>query len=330
MTGRRKALIGVAVVMAAGAAAAAVFLVRANKRQPISLKGTVIMRASEANRELPIAGVEITAADGMAAGECRSASSGFFELTLRKGIRLRQPVVLEFRRSGYQPLNLRILAGGSALYVARMTQIDQPEPVNPHRPETAVSNISVRYSVKATRVVNVGSAVKTFQVVNTGNAPCNGRKPCSPNGRWKAAIASASLDADEGNVFRNARVSCIAGPCPFTKIVSDHFSGGGRFISVSALDWSDTATFLFEAEVFHPMASDSVRVSYPVIFGRALNFTVPAAAEGVCIKAEIDGGSIVFPLGPDLLLRWAGCNARVNPDQTKVYRCELKPGFRFG
>ena len=100
-------------------------------------------------------------------------------------------------------------------------------------------------------------------------------------------------------------------------------------ITVSARDWSDTATFLLEAEVVHPMVSQIVHESYPVIFGEGLNFTLPSTAEGVSIEAELDGQMIVFPLGPELFLSWASCNARVNPDQTKVYRCDLKPGYRF-
>ena len=98
---------------------------------------------------------------------------------------------------------------------------------------------------------------------------------------------------------------------------------------VSARDWSDTATFLLEAEVFHPMVSQVVHESYPVIFGDGLNFTLPSTAEGVSIEADLDGQTIIFPLGPALFLSWASCNARVNPDQTRVYRCELKPGYRF-
>jgi hypothetical protein len=142
-------------------------------------------------------------------------------------------------------------------------------------------------------------------------------------------VVKASLHAEEGNEFRNARVSCIAGPCPFTKVESETISRGSRDIEVAVRNWSDTATFLMEAEVVHPMVSDLVRVSYPVIFGDALNFTLPAAAEGVSIQAELNNETIVFPLGPKLLLSWADCRGRVNADQTKVYRCELKPGFRF-
>jgi hypothetical protein len=100
-------------------------------------------------------------------------------------------------------------------------------------------------------------------------------------------------------------------------------------MTVSATNWSDTATFLVEAEVVHPMMSDVVRNSYPVIFGDALNFTLPPAAEGISIQAELNGETIVFPLGPALILSWADCNARANQDRTRVYRCELKPGYQW-
>jgi hypothetical protein len=43
----------------------------------------------------------------------------------------------------------------------------------------------------------------------------------------------------------------------------------------------------------------------------------------------VAGETIIFPLGPDLFLSWASCNSRMNPDHTSVYRCELKPGYRF-
>ena len=72
---------------------------------------------------------------------------------------------------------------------------------------------------------------------------------------------------------------------------------GGRNIAVSATDWSDTATFLLEAEVLHTAISPSVRESYPVVFGQALSFTLPATEEGVSLEAEIDGVPMVFRSG---------------------------------
>ena len=49
------------------------------------------------------------------------------------------------------------------------------------------------------------------------------------------------------------------------------------------------------------------------------------------LEAEINGSPIVFPLSPDLNLSWATCTVRTDTDKEKttVYRCELKPGYRF-
>lgn len=328
----RKAAGWAAVVVAICGTVAAVLLVRVKKAQlkltSISLEGAVIRQDPDTNKQLPIADAEISVANGLAAGACKSDSSGFFRLSLRKGIKFGEPITIQFRHAEYQPLDLHEVVEDN-IYVARMVPVPRQVQPQPNRPEVTLANVVVRYSIKATTSVNVGSAVRTFQVVNIADVPCQGRQPCSPDGKWKAAIGSASLDAGEGNVFRNARVSCIAGPCPFTRIESDDFSAGGRKVSVSARNWCDTTTFLLEAEVVRPMVSDIVRESYPVEFGEALNFTLPGGAEGVSIQAEMNGATIVFPLGPNLLLSWADCNARVNNDQTRVYRCELKPGYRF-
>jgi len=187
----------------------------------------------------------------------------------------------------------------------------------------------VRYTVKTPTTVNIGSSVKTFEVVNKANVPCKGDLVCSPDGKWKAAAATATLDAGPDNEFRNGRVSCIAGPCPFTAISHDGFSQGGRTISVTVLDWADTVTFLLQAEAVRSFQSESVRKSYPVIFGRTMSFSVPASAQGTCIEAEVDGSAIVFPIDPNLSLSWADCERQADTDGSKLFRCQLKPGYLF-
>ena len=102
----------------------------------------------------------------------------------------------------------------------------------------------------------------------------------------RLTAGSAELDAGAGNEFRDARVSCIAGPCPFTRIDPNGLAGGGRTITASAIDWSDTATFLLEAEVFHTEIVSNVRELYPVVFGRTLSFTLPPTAEGVSLRSR--------------------------------------------
>jgi hypothetical protein len=327
MTSGRKIVIW-ALAIAGIAGALAAVLVAIHKAQPITIKGAVLSQDPDPQKQLPIADVEITGTDGSTASRAESDSSGFFSLTLRRGLRRRQPLTLHFRHAGYQPLDLNEFVSDQ-IYIARMVPISHETRVQSDHPDVTVSNIRVRYSVKTTTEADVGSAVKTFQVANVGDVPCKGRHPCSPDGKWKAALSSSSLDAGDGNEFRNARVSCIAGPCPFSRVEFEDLSRGGRKVDVSVRNWSDTTTYLVEAEVVHPMVSDLVRESYPVIFGRALNFSLPLLAEGPSIEAEINGELIVFPLGPDLYLNWADCHVRVDKDQAQAYRCELKSGYRF-
>jgi hypothetical protein len=296
--------------------------------RPIALKGAIIQDESDTRKESPVTDVEVSVADDRAPAPVKSDFSGFFRLPLRSGVKHGEKLVLKFWHPDFQPLELPITAGDQ-LYVVRLTPLNSGTDNQPGGPQTPVANVFVRYSIESTAAVNVGAGVTTFQAINTGNVPCDHKSPCSPDNRWKAAVGSASLDAGQGNVFQNARVSCIAGPCPFTKIENDNFSRGGRNISVSVLDWSDTTTFLFQAEVFRQEISDIVRESYPVIFGRALNFSLPSAAEGPSLEAEIGGTNIVFPLGPAPELSWADCNVKVERDQTKSYRCELKDGYKF-
>jgi hypothetical protein len=321
----RKSSLWILLALVAGLTFAGLFF-RRQHRKPLVITGAVTVQDADPRKQLPLAGVEVRVANNTEP-PVKSDSSGFFSLKLRQGLRRGQAVTLMFRHSDYRPLDLPEFAGDK-LYIVHLVPLPKRTGA-PNRPAIAVGNVRIRYSIKAMRTVNVGSAVKTFQVENVGNVPCEERPPCSPDGKWKAAMASASLDAGPGNEFQNARVSCIAGPCPFTKIESEEFSKASQKITASARDWSDPATFLVEAEVVHSMQSPIEHQAYPVIFGAALSFTLPTDAEGVSLEADIAGETIIFPLGPELFLTWANCNAGVNREQTKFYRCELKPGYRF-
>ena len=194
------------------------------------------------------------------------------------------------------------------LYVVRMKPVPAQAAAPPGVHEITVKDVRVRYSEKTSNTVNVGSTAKTFTVPNTGNVPCAGHAPCSPDGKWKAAVGGVTIDAGQGQQFQNARVSCIAGPCPFTKIETGAIPTPGRTITVMVRNWSDTVTFLVEAEVTRSMPSDAIRQAYPAIYGRSMSFTLPATAEGPSIEADLGGDEIVFPLGPALQLSWAECS----------------------
>ncbi len=312
----------VAILLAAGGLA----VIRWQKQKTISLQGAVLIKDADPRKQQPIAGVEVSAGD-LAMSDARTDSSGLFVLKLRKPIRRGYAIVLNFRHSQYHPLVVNEFVGNK-LYIVYLIPISNKiAPSN--QPQVRVTNVRIRYTIKAMTDLNVGSAVKTFEIENKGDVPCQGQHPCSPDGRWKAADGSITLDAGAGNQFRNQRASCIAGPCPFTKILVDQSSQGGRILTVSARNWSDTATFLLEAEVFRYMISQREHWSYPVIFGEGLSFTLPSAAESVSIEADLDGQTIIFPLGPTLFLSWASCDASSDVDRGRVYRCTPKPGYRF-
>jgi hypothetical protein len=334
---RGKVFIAICIgVVAAAAVTVVVLELHLWRPGTMKIQGAVIRKDADSRKEQPISNATVTASDGVTSVSASSDATGYFRLTLPARLWPGRIVTLRFQHDDYQPLELtldtRLPLAAKETYVAAMIPLPEQAETNSDIPQSVVSNIRLRYTVNSQSEENIGSAVKTFQVVNRGDVPCNGQAPCSPDGNWKASTGSLSLDAGHGNEFRNARASCIAGPCPFTRIDPAGFANGGQNITASALDWSDTATFLLEAEVYHTAIRSSVRQSYPVVFGRALNFTLPPTQEGVSIEAEVDGVPMVFPLGPDLYLSWATCTASTNTSggtTTTGYRCELKPGYRF-
>ena len=324
-------------VAALGVAAFAIIVVSIHRWVPryIEIEGAVIRDDEDPSRELPVTDAEVTASDGATSVITRSDASGHFKLKLREGVSLGRTLALSFRHPDYHPVDLTFQTSfdstKSKLFVVAMKQIAPPAPNPSDKPRTVVSNISIRYTVNAQTEENIGSAVRTFQVRNIPNVLCGNHPPCSPDGNWKATAGSVTLDAGSGNEFRNVRASCIAGPCPFTRINSSGFESGGQTIVVSAESWSQTATFLVQAEVIHTTIVSDVRRSYPVIFGRTLNFNLPPNQEGVSIEADLDHAPMVFPLGPSLKLSWAVCTARTDaePEKSTIYRCELKPEYKF-
>ncbi len=291
--------------------------------------GAVVAEDRDPRKQMPIAGVGITATNGGEPVTAQSDNTGFFRIALPAGLNLGSPTFLTFRHDNYRALSAT-LTTTDKIFVARMLPVTAKLRLEPVTGQTKMSDVKIRYTVKSASTLDVGSVAPAFEAVNTGNIPCKKEAgPCSPDGRWQAGVGGISLDAGEGNQFGIPRVSCIAGPCPFTRIDPASRTDGGRRLRVSALAWSDTATFLVEADVVHTVVSDLVRQSFPVIFGRGFSFTLPGTAAGPSIEAEMDGTDIVFPLGPDLLLTWATCTMNTDADQSRLYSCELKPGYRF-
>lgn len=335
MSKRRKIFIWMAIGAAVAGMGAGISRLRHRwpRRSPmetIQITGTVLRQNKDPRKQSPIANAEITATGGLFDVDAKSDSSGLFRIFLRPSLRRQEPIVLRFEHAEYKPVEITGTPDGR-LHIVRMDAL-VPEPTDEFPVEgrtVSIQAVRVRYTLKDQTTMNVGSVAKQFAVVNAGNIPCGGQRICSPDGKWRGTIGSMALDAEEGNQFRNVRVTCIAGPCPFTKIDPGDLSRPARTIRISVLNWSDQATFLVEAEVTRTAVADTIRRSYPTIIAQTMTFALPAGAEGPTVEAEVNGEAVVYPLGPRLILSWANCGVEIAPGQNRTYRCELKPGYRF-
>jgi hypothetical protein len=340
MTRRQKLTLTGVIAAVLIAAAIALKMVRTGSLntlllEPVSFTAAVVRNDSDPAKQAPVPNVTVIATGGQTPVVAKSDSSGLVRLTLQQGVYGDHLITLKFQHSDYQPFEMTLKTPNDELFVVRML----PLPIAPSKTPAAKlpakmvhikkDDVRVRYTFKDQAMTNVGTLAKQFDVMNKGNVPCDKHPPCSPDGKWKATLNSLSLDADQGNVFRNVRVSCIAGPCPFTKIDTDDLSLPTRKLKVNVLSWSDTTSFLIEADVTRTKPTSSVRYLYPYIIDRSMDFTLPHGSEGLSIEASVDGQPIVFPLGPDLILTWATCSIETEPSGDNIYRCQLKPGYEF-
>ncbi len=314
-------IIGVLGVAGAGAVWAVLY---ARNLEVRSVTGVVLRDDTDVQRQVSLHDVTVSTDDVTT----KTNASGVFRLNLKTPLYRGQLVSLKFEHPDYRRLDI-LEPADNRLYVARMKPRPPAVAEDPGKQPVVLSNVKIRYAVNNVVTQNVGSTSKILTVPNRANVPCGGKSPCSPDGKWVAAIGWASLDAGDGNELWNPRASCVAGPCAFTRVEYENSSRGGRIFDVSVRNWSDTVTYVLEAEVAHTSSAETVRRSYPVTLGPAMSFTMPTEAQGLSIEAELDGAFMVFPLGPSLRLSWANCSSKTGINQTRLYRCQLKPGYLF-
>jgi hypothetical protein len=325
---RIMAILITAVALGLAAALAVVLVKRSQDRQPVHISGVVLRDDPDPSKQVPVPGAAIQAVSGNSNVVTKSDAAGFFKIDFEPSWERDRKVALTFSRDGYQSFESGGWRNGQ-ICIARMMPVERLTPIVSRHGAVPIGNVRVRYSIKSTTTTNVGSVAKPFEAGNRGSLPCNGAPVCSPDGQWRATLNSQVFDAGAGNEFRNARLSCIAGPCPFSKVTSQNLEQPGRVIRVSVLNWSDTVTYFLEAEVARTAVANIVRYLYPFITGPAMNFTLPPGSEGPSIEADLGGSEIVFPLGPALRLSWATCTATPAADRTAQFRCELKDGYEF-
>ena len=321
-------------------AAAVVIAVRVGRKgvprlnPAITLEGSVLKQDADPSKRTPIPGVAVTATRGETELSSETDPTGYFHVRFSGGIQTGADLTLTFVKAGYKTVQMTPSNPGDQLYVVQMEPVAASTTAARTLREQAPAKIStikdvrVRYSFKDESTISVGAIAKEFMAPNKGNIPCRNIKPCSPDGKWKATLTILPIDTDRGNEFRNVRVSCIAGPCHFLKV--DHpVNEESPKLKISVLNWSDTSAFLVEADVIRTMVTNIVRQSYPFILGNTMNFALPPSSESVSVQANVDGKSIVFPLGPTLNLSWADCNVETSTGKDKTYRCQLRPGYQF-
>jgi hypothetical protein len=339
MAGKQKLLsgIGIGIAVLCLAFAAVKLLNKGSVPSPLApviLTGAVLRQDDDPRNQTPLANVEVTGEDGPVTAYGKSDSSGLFTLTIHQRLGTRRRISLKFDCPNYRPVEMTVPRSPDRLWIVRMPALSQKS-VKKANSETTfakivrIKDVRIRYLSKDQTVVSVGALAKQFEVPNIGNVPCDKREPCSPDGKWKAAMNLMPLDAQAGNEFQNVRVSCIAGPCPFTKVESDDLSRPVRKLGIKILNWSDTTDFLVEADISRTELTNKIHHSYPFIVRQTMNFALPGGSEGLSIEANVDGQEIVFPVGPESILTWATCGVQAPPDGNRLYRCQLKPGYSF-
>ncbi len=302
----------------------------------LEIQGAVLRQDPDLRRQQPIADARVEVRSGRSLWTGETNGEGYFRIPIRKILLPGSQFSFTITHSDFEPLHVATSVGLRAarhqLHIFRLipTTPDSSQQA-PGASPVRVTGLRVRFVENGSTENNIGSISRTFEVKNRGNQPCDPKSTCSPDGRWRAAQMQLPLNAGAGNRFEQLRVSCIAGPCPFTRTATSTDAHNASLMTVKAWDWSDTATFLVEAEVYHTSFSSAVHHLFPVLFGRTLNFTLPSNEEGVSLEAELNGTMMVFPLGPEGDLSWASCVVRESDSSNPmhVYHCELKPGFSF-
>src|SRR5205823_3743206 len=112
----------------------------------ISLRGAVVERNSDPRKQSPISGVEVTATTGTTSSVVQTDSLGYFHVNLRSWIRSGQPVDLEFRRAGYEPLSLNATISDN-LYIVDMVPLPAKVQTPAKQPTASIANVKVRFSM---------------------------------------------------------------------------------------------------------------------------------------------------------------------------------------
>jgi hypothetical protein len=79
---------------------------------------------------------------------------------------------------------------------------------------------------------------------------CDHRSPCSPDGKWWAAITPLVITAAADQEVRNPVVSCRGSTCGFLEIMSTAVAADGHSATAQVKTWSNSVTLTYTAEIW--------------------------------------------------------------------------------
>ena len=175
------------------------------------------------------------------------------------------------------------------------------------------------------------TGVKTFQIQIMGNIPCNG-STLFPGRQMEGGNQFRVPGCGRGKRFPKCQGFLYCGPLPFhAELIMTAFPREGATSRSPCAIGRIRPHSCFRRRCSDPQISDLVRMTYPIILGTSLNFTLPPTAEGPSVEAELNGENIIFPLGPDpcFELGRLQCQRAKGNNGQKFYRCELNAGYQF-
>ncbi len=121
-----------------------VILVRSGLRNSVLIEGAILTQDGDPRKQLPISGVDVTAAVGEAMVHSRSDASGFFRLRVPPSLWRGETADLDFRHPDYRPVHIdqRLT---DQIYVVRMAAIASQPVLEPTGAQGTLKDVRVRY-----------------------------------------------------------------------------------------------------------------------------------------------------------------------------------------
>lgn len=121
--------------------------------------------------------------------------------------------------------------------------------VRPPDPDLVIVKTNVAQQV-AVQPQLLREVEKSDASENRDGMRCNGRSPCSPDGRWFATITTLTLSAGAGQELRSSEVQCSGAGCTHRELMSLEISPDGTTVTARIKTWSHSVTLKLVAQLW--------------------------------------------------------------------------------